>query len=147
MLDNFLNTLMRVFPTLKAFWCFGKFVYVYGNFTCLGSSRVQVGRNVAINHGVFFQGRCGTVIGDNVTLSARVMLLDGGLKTGDAATPGDDHVARPIEIGKGAWIGASSIILPGVVVGEGAVVGAGSVVTKSVPTGEVWAGNPARRIK
>jgi maltose O-acetyltransferase len=147
MLDRFLDTLMRVLPTLKAFWCFGKFVNVYGNFTCLGSSRVQVGRDVAINHGVFFQGRCGTIVGDNVTLSARVMLLDGGLKTGSPAEPADDHVALPIDIRNGAWIGAGSIILAGVIIGEDAVVGAGSVVTKSIPAGEVWAGNPARRIK
>lgn len=76
----------------------GKFVNVYGKFSCLGSSRVQVGRDVAINQGVFFQGRCGTIVGDNVTLSARVKLFDGGLKTGSPAEPGDDHVALPIEV-------------------------------------------------
>lgn len=146
MLDRILDTAMRVYPTLKGYWFFRKFVYAYGNFTVLGASRVKVGRNVAINHGVFFQGRCGTIIGDNVTLSTRVMLLDGGLALGSGAGA-DDHVAHPIEVRDGAWIGAGSIILAGVVIGEGAVIGAGSVVTKSVPAGEVWAGNPARRIK
>lgn len=147
MLHYSFELLTRLLPTLKAYWCFGRFVNVYGNFTCLGPRRVKVGHNVAINHGVFFQGRCGTVIGDNVTLSARVMLLDGGLAMGSPEVPGDDHVARAIEIRSGAWIGAGAIVLAGVVVGEGAVVGAGSVVTKSVPAGEVWVGNPARRIK
>jgi len=51
-----------------------------------------------------------------------------------------------VTIQSGSWIGANSIILPGVNIGRGAVVGAGSVVTKSVPAMEIWAGNPARKI-
>jgi acetyltransferase-like isoleucine patch superfamily enzyme len=50
-------------------------------------------------------------------------------------------------IGKGAFIGINSIILPGVKIGEGAVIGAGSVVTKDVPAFAVVGGNPARVIK
>jgi acetyltransferase-like isoleucine patch superfamily enzyme len=46
-----------------------------------------------------------------------------------------------------AIVGANSTLLPGVVIGKDSVVGAGSVVTKNVPAGEVWAGNPARKIK
>lgn len=44
------------------------------------------------------------------------------------------------------FIGAGSIILPGVTIGENSIVGAGSVVTKDVPPGVVAAGNPARVI-
>lgn len=44
------------------------------------------------------------------------------------------------------WVGASAIIMRGVTIGEGAVVGAGAVVTKDVPSYEIWAGVPARRI-
>lgn len=119
---------------------------VYGNFTVVNSARVKLGRNVAINHDVFLLGRCGITIGDNVVLSARAMVMDGGLETGRSHAAGSDHVDRPVEIGDGAWIGAGAIVLPGVAIGQGAVVGAGSVVTKSIPAGEVWAGNPARLI-
>ena len=38
------------------------------------------------------------------------------------------------------------MILKGVTIGARAVIGAGSVVTKDVPDGEIWAGNPAKRI-
>jgi putative colanic acid biosynthesis acetyltransferase WcaF len=50
----------------------------------------------------------------------------------------------PITIGPHCFIGARAFLLPGVSVGEGAVVGACSVVTRSVASGVVVVGNPAR---
>lgn len=45
-----------------------------------------------------------------------------------------------------AYIGAHSIILPGVTIGECSLIAAGSVVTKSVPPHTVVGGNPAKYI-
>jgi len=45
------------------------------------------------------------------------------------------------------WIGAGSIILPGVTIGEGAVIGAGSIVTHDIPPYSIAAGIPAKVIK
>ena len=45
------------------------------------------------------------------------------------------------------WIGIGSIVKAGVVIHNGAVVGAGSVVTHDIPAYEIWAGNPARKIR
>lgn len=147
MLRSTLTAVKRLIPTFKGYWHFGKFVNVYGDFTVVDATKVRLGRNVAINHDVFLLGRCGIVIGDNVVLSARAMVMDGGLETGGPNAAGSDHVDRPVAIGDGAWIGAAAIILPGVEIGPGAVVGAGSVVTRSIPAGEIWAGNPARPIR
>lgn len=52
-----------------------------------------------------------------------------------------------ITIGNDVWIGANSVILPGVTIHDGAVIGAGSIVTKDVPENAVVAGNPAKIIK
>ena len=50
-------------------------------------------------------------------------------------------------IGARCFIGAHSIILPGVTVGDGSIVGAGSVVTADVPPATMVAGNPARVVR
>jgi maltose O-acetyltransferase len=50
-------------------------------------------------------------------------------------------------IGSGTFVGAGSIILPGVNIGKNVIVGAGSVVTQDVPDNSVVAGNPARVIE
>jgi acetyltransferase-like isoleucine patch superfamily enzyme len=50
-------------------------------------------------------------------------------------------------IGRNCFIGARSIILPGVSIGDGCVIGAGSVVTQDIPSGSIAAGNPARIIR
>ena len=49
----------------------------------------------------------------------------------------DDHV----------WLGVGVIVLSGVRIGKGAVVGAGSVVTHDIPDGAVAVGMPARVVK
>ncbi len=50
-------------------------------------------------------------------------------------------------VGKRCFIGAHSILMPGVSIGDGSIVGAGSVVTRDVPAGTIVAGNPARVVK
>lgn len=44
------------------------------------------------------------------------------------------------------FIGANCIILKGVHIGEKAIIGAGSIITKDVPSNEIWAGNPGKKI-
>lgn len=55
----------------------------------------------------------------------------------------DQHII----IGADVWLGAGVTVLSGVEIGTGAVIGAGSVVTKNIPPYEIWAGNPAQKIK
>lgn len=51
-----------------------------------------------------------------------------------------------IRIGSNCFIGARSTILPNVTIGDHVIVAAGAVVSKSIPSGEVWGGVPARFI-
>jgi acyl-[acyl carrier protein]--UDP-N-acetylglucosamine O-acyltransferase len=54
---------------------------------------------------------------------------------------------EPVHIADGAYLGACSIVLPGVTIGERAYIGEGAVVTRDVPPGAVVYGNPARVVQ
>lgn len=50
-------------------------------------------------------------------------------------------------IGDNVFVGANSIIMPGIKIGNNVIIGAGSVVTKDVAGNSIVAGNPARVLK
>lgn len=52
-----------------------------------------------------------------------------------------------IKIGNDVWIGANTVILPGVEIGDGVIVAAGAVVTKDIPPYAIVGGVPAKIIK
>lgn len=87
-------------------------------------------------------------IGDRVTVTSGVQFI-----THDGATwllrdaKGRRYRYAPIEIGSDVFIGANSIILPGVRIGNRVIVAAGSVVSRSIPDNCVVAGVPARFVK
>jgi len=56
----------------------------------------------------------------------------------------EDHDISFVRIGNDVWLGAGSMIMPGVTVHDGAVVAAGAVVTRDVPPYTVVAGIPAK---
>lgn len=82
-------------------------------------------------------------IGNNVTLAPGVHIL-----CHDASTKlylGYTKIGR-VTIGNGVFVGAKSVILPGVTIGNNVIVGANSTVTSNIPDGMVYAGSPARSI-
>lgn len=54
---------------------------------------------------------------------------------------------RPVRIGAHCFIGAASLIQPGVTIGEDCIIGAGAVVTQDVPSRCIVAGSPAQIIR
>ncbi|SDM10297.1 acetyltransferase [Kriegella aquimaris] len=56
-------------------------------------------------------------------------------------------LAGNIVLGSLTFVGANAVIKQGITVGDNVTIGAGSVVLKDIPNGEVWVGNPAKRIK
>ena len=82
-------------------------------------------------------------IGNDVTLAPRVHIL-----AHDASTKthlGYTKIGR-VTIGDRVFIGAESVILPGVTIGNDVIIGANSTVTHDIPEGMVAVGSPARVI-
>lgn len=82
-------------------------------------------------------------IGNNVTIAPRVHIL-----CHDASTKhflGYTKIGR-VTIGDNVFIGAESVVLPGIKIGNNSIIGANSTVTHDVPDNMVYAGNPAREI-
>jgi maltose O-acetyltransferase len=42
------------------------------------------------------------------------------------------------------WIGAGTVVLPGVTIGDGVTIGAGSLVTSDIPSRSLAFGQPCR---
>lgn len=106
---------------------------------------LKVGRNFNPKFGwmIDFSHAWHIEIGDDVTLAPHVTII-----AHDASTwqfTGFTKV-RNVRIGNKVFIGARSVILPGVTIGDNVIIGAGSVVTKDVPDNTVYAGNPAKFI-
>jgi len=86
-------------------------------------------------------------IGNNVTITSGVKLL-----THDGATwlirdeRGRRYSFKRIQIGNNVFIGVNAIIMPGVIIEDNVIIAAGSIVTKSVPSGSIVGGNPAKII-
>lgn len=125
-----------------------RFVYrLRGEYTVeqLVSMGLTVGKNFNPQLGVNLDpSHCWLItIGDDVTMAPRVQVLAHDASTCQGL--GYAKIGR-VDIGNRVFVGAGSIILPGVTIGDDVIVGAGSVVTHSIPAGTVWAGNPAKEI-
>lgn len=105
---------------------------------------LSVGENSWIGESVWIDNVAQVDIAANVCISQGTYLCTGNHSWSD---PAFGLVLGPIAIGRGAWLGARSIICPAINIGERAVICAGSVVTKDVPDDEVHAGNPARFVR
>lgn len=121
---------------------------------------VKIRHQILQLRNVYFRKVWGMTIGEEVRISLKANLdkrNPKGVKIGDGSYIAfgatilchdmSRNIHRDVKIGKNCFIGANSMIMPGVVIGDEVVVGAGSVVTKDVSNKTIVAGNPAKPIK
>jgi acetyltransferase-like isoleucine patch superfamily enzyme len=115
------------------------------------NSYIRIGHHTFISHYSNLRTGGGVIeIGNHVLIAQYVTLIAVGHGTKAGVLIGDQPpptIWRDIRIGNDVWIGASSVILPGVTIGDGAVIGAGSVVYGDVPSNAIMIGNPARLLR
>lgn len=104
---------------------------------------MKVGKNFKRLQGVILDpSHCWLIeIGDNVTMAPRVHIL-----CHDASTKQFLNYTKigRVTIGDNVFIGAESVILPGVTIGHNVIIGANSTVIHSVPDNSVYSGSPAK---
>ncbi len=124
-------------------------LYVHPGVYICYPENVYLGYNVFINRGAYFTAPEKIVIGDNALIGPYTIFNSGEHIYSDPNKLIRDqgHKLAPIQIEDDVWIGAHSIILPGVTIGKGAVVGANSIVRQNVDPYSVVAGSPARFIR
>lgn len=120
---------------------------IRGDFTTerLIMTGMTVGKNFKRMKGVILDpDHCWLIeIGDNVTMAPRVHVL-----CHDASTKHFLNYTKigRVTIGNNVFIGAESVILPGVKIGNNVIIGANSTVTHDIPDGIVVVGSPAVKI-
>ncbi|MFK7813536.1 MAG: acyltransferase [Maribacter sp.] len=116
------------------------------------NAQIVIGHNVGMSCVVLWAKEKIT-IGNNATIGADVIIMDSDMHSlnykerRDWSTDLINAKIEPITIGDDVFIGTRSIISKGTSIGDRSIIASGSIVTKSIPSDEIWGGNPAKFIK
>ena len=159
-LSNMRSFQIRLRPFLRPIIRWLKFFEYNTYFIDGDKKRVSIGAKCGLANTLFNTASGSIVVGDRCAFGYNVMLLTGrhnflgGVRASILHPPldgswggGEEEVpsrGRDIAIGSGCWIASGVIVSGGVTIGENCIVAAGSVVTRSIPSGSIAAGIPAR---
>jgi len=158
--DMFLTHWMLYFPILAKYLCKAKFKYISNTalirpgsyFIC--TDKISIGENVIVRPGSFFmappdQDGGEITIEKDVLLGSGVHIYTENHRYGNNIPVYELGYSKPreVKIRSGSWVGAGSIILPGVEIGENSVIGALSLVNKNIEPNSLSAGNPVKKIR
>lgn len=119
-------------------------IHDFAMIDAIGGS-IRIGTCCSLNPFAIIYGYGGTRIGNRVRIAAHSVIIPANhdfrstLLLHEAGVTGIG-----ISIDDDVWLGAGARILDGVNIGSRSVVGAGAVVTRSIPSGCVAVGVPAR---
>ena len=112
------------------------------------AARIVIGERCYVNRHTMLDASALIEVGAQTMIGPFCYITDHDHAFGPGMAPGETPlVSAPTKIGGRCWLGAHVSVLKGVTIGEGTVVGAGSVVTKSLPSGVVAAGIPAKVLR
>ena len=117
----------------------------WGGVNILKPKKTEIGTNVVFD----------TMSPENITVEEGVIISTGckiiSHYLDSKMTPQDrleNHYPKgKVVIKKNAFLGMGTMVIKPVTIGENAIIGAGSVVTHDIPNNEIWAGNPAKKLR
>jgi len=132
----------------------GEEVWIEPPFFVDYGAHVHIGDRTFVNVNCVFLDSAEIRIGSDGLIAPAVQLLTAThpLRAEDRVlsaearagrSPYSTH-AKPITIGDRAWIGAGTLVMPGVTIGDDVTIGAGSLVTTDIPSGSLAFGHPCR---
>ena len=121
--------------------------------TAVITGDVKIGKDTGIWYGCVIRGDVNKVrIGSGVNIQdGTIVHVSGNLETviENNVTIGHMALIHACTLGEGCFIGMKACIMDGCVVEPRAMLAAGALLTpgKRIPTGELWAGSPARFVR
>lgn len=106
--------------------------------------RLQVGENCWIGESVWIDNLDNVVLGNNVCISQGAMLLTGNHDYTVSSFP---YRLGQIILEDGVWIGAQSIVCPGITCKSHSILTVNSVASKNLEAWGIYAGNPATFVR
>jgi len=148
--ELFLKNRFNPSSSIKVFWlkCFGakigSDVVIKPAVNIKYPWKLNIGDHVWIGEDVWIDNLDIVSISDNVCISQGAFLICGNHNYKMSSF---DLIIKPISLEAGAWIGAKSIVGPGVIVGSHAVLSLGSVTSTNLEPNSIYRGNPAIKVK
>ena len=105
---------------------------------------LEIGDYSWIGEDVWIDNLVPVSIGSHVCLSQGAMLLTGNH---NYSKPTFDLMTGEITLEDGAWIGAKSVVCPGVYVETHAVLAVGSIASGKLEAYQIYRGNPAEKVR
>lgn len=146
----FFKNALNVFSGIKVFLLklfgakMGRGVVIKPSVNIKYPWKLQVGDHAWIGEEVWIDNLCEVIIGNDVTLSQGAMLLTGNH---DYSKTTFDLITKNIILENGVWIGAKSVVCPGVICGSHAILAVGSIATQNLDPYKIYQGNPAVFVK
>ena len=106
--------------------------------------KLTIGENCWLGENCWIDNLDFVEIGNNVCISQGALLLTGNH---DYRLSTFDYRNSPIKLEDGVWIGAKTVVCPGVVASENSILTVGSVATKIMEENGIYQGNPAIKIR
>ncbi len=134
-LSSLKRILLRLFGS-----SIGRGVIIKPNVNIKYPWKLTIGNNVWIGEGVWIDNLAPVTINDNVSISQGALLLTG---SHNYKNIGFDLIVKQIILEEGVWIGAKSIVCPGVTCRSHSILTVGSVATADLEPYVIYQGIPA----
>ena len=148
--ELFLRNPLNISSGLKIFWLrlfgakIGNGVVIKPHINIKYPWKLTIGNHCWIGEGVWIDNLETVILEDHVCLSQDAFLICGNH---NYKTVAFDLMIAPITLKEGAWVGAKSIVGPGVTLESHSILALGSVTSTNLDAYGIYRGNPAVKIK